>query len=176
MSEGQYFKLSAEGRAIIPLFVKPRSGTTLVKIFFKLDTGADITTIGRHSLFGDLDYNEDLIQKDRLERKKFPLSRAGRKSEPANCLIMPMLHFAGKDFTSWPLHVGRTKEDDFPNLLGLDILTHFNFTFNYDKGHVFIKPAQSPSILLPKIIAEEPELIITHPEIRNQQVFDVRSE
>lgn len=148
------FFLSEEGRGLVPVFMKPQDGITLELVSFKVDTGSDITTISKEWL-QLLGYSQNWIATNAVEDKGRTISRAGGKDEPAWYITIPIANFAERDMKNWPFYVRIEEGRDFPNLLGLDVLSNFNFTFDYDKGAFIVEQAENPRIVLPKFKNQE---------------------
>ena len=141
-------KLSKEGRAYINLYMKPYSGTILGRLVFKLDTGADLTTISKKEL-QVLGYTTEWIAENAVKEDNRMLISAGGKSMSAHYVNIPISNVFGKDLINWPFYILIDKDRDFPNLLGINVLSHFNFMFSYDTGYLEINPATAPIVKLP---------------------------
>ena len=44
------YKFEKHGIVILPAFIKPRNDTVMLRLDFKVDAGADTTTISKHDL------------------------------------------------------------------------------------------------------------------------------
>ena len=148
------FKLSKEGRAYVPVHIKPCDEKTLQNISFKIDTGADLTTISKKELH-TIGYSMEWINKNAVKDVKHTLTRAGGKKETAWYIVIPISNFSGCDMKNWTFYIRVEKDRDYPNLLGLDVLSNFNFTFNYDMGILSVEPAKKPVIVFPKLINQD---------------------
>lgn len=144
------FELSSGGRSFISVRMKPYKSVTLENIDFKVDTGADLTTIAKKELVR-LGYSYQWIEKHIIESKNYTLSRAGGKAEPACYIQIPIANVLDRDLVNWPFYVRKENHLDFPNLLGINILTHFNFLFDYENWNFNIKSAQMPKKKLPML-------------------------
>ena len=140
--------LTTEGRAMIPFAMKPKNGIILEFVDFKLDTDADLTTISKKDL-GILGYDVTWIKVNAVQDIKRTLSSAGGGKVPAYFVTIPVSNLFGKDFKQWPFYIRIEDDRDFPSLLGINILSYFNFTFNYDTGCLEIEAAKKPVIKLP---------------------------
>ncbi|MCL1987023.1 MAG: retroviral-like aspartic protease family protein [Firmicutes bacterium] len=134
--------ISPEGRGILEVSLKPLQDVTLMPIEFKLDTGADVTTISKSTL-NDLGYSNDWIATNAVKSTKMTLESAGFEKKPSCYVVMPTVNVHGKDFTNWWLYILPDKLD-YPNLLGLDILRYFNFAFDYVKWEFELVPIDKP--------------------------------
>jgi len=165
-------QLTAEGRAIVPVDVKPFNELKLIRVHFKVDTGADITTISKKEL-NVLGYDEMWIKNNTKEHPTRRVTRAGGGEEPAYYVQIPKCNVLGRDLSHWPFHIyimtdeekerykNKDADFDFPNLLGIDILSHFDFSFNYSKGDLIIQPIAVSAIKLEMI--------------DNQSIFELQS-
>ena len=151
-------KLSEEGRAHIPVNMKLYNDSLLEKVIFKLDTGADLTTINKKDLV-ILGYSKEWIKENAVKSLTCTISGAGGKIESAYYVVVPISNILGRDLHNWTFYIRMDDDKDFPNLLGIDILLNFNFTFNYDIGFLSIEPACNP--------------IIKKQMIKNQRIEDI---
>ena len=148
------FNLSSGGRALVPVYLKPFDLVTLNDILFKVDTGADITAIDKKDLYL-LGYTHDWIETNARQDEIRTLSRAGGRHRSAWYVNIPICNFAGRDLINWPFYIRMEADRNFPNLLGLDVLSNYVFTFNYDKAVVVFEPAANPQIVLPRFEDQE---------------------
>ena len=109
-------KLTAEGRAIVRLNVKPLDSLRLESVRYKLDTGADLTTISKKDL-NILGYGVQWIEKNTVKDEAHMLSSAGGRSVTAYYVQIPIVNLFGKDFRNWPFYIHVEADRDFPNLL-----------------------------------------------------------
>jgi hypothetical protein len=134
--------------------MKPYGSQTLERVHFKLDTGADLTTISKKEL-NVLGYSTEWIRENIVKEDKRKLSSAGGKGVTAYYVPIQIANLFGKDFRNWPFYIHVEEDRDFPNLLGIDMLAHFNFEFNFDTGYLGIEPAKNPLIKLPLMSGQE---------------------
>jgi hypothetical protein len=127
------FPFSEYGRVFIPVDVKPLSGITLRKTFFKVDTGADTTTISKKDL-QKLGYDMDWIKQNVVvyEDEHKPTTASGEKIN-AGYVQLPIINILGYEGRNWAFQVIMDEKQDFRNLLGRDLLTGFNYTFDNDE-------------------------------------------
>jgi len=147
-------KLTDEGRAMIQFQLKPFEGMTLERVRFKLDTGADLTTISKKEL-NVLGYSPEWIKENTVKEEKRTLSSAGGRSVTAYYVPILISNLFGRDFKKWPFYIRIEDDRDYPNLLGIDVLAHFNFSISYDSGFLEIEPASNPVIRLPMLEGQE---------------------
>jgi hypothetical protein len=134
--------------------MKPCADTTLSKVIFKLDTGADLTTISKKELHL-LGYSKEWIKENAVKEEHHTLTSAGGRSATAHYVRIPMSNILGRDLKNWPFYIRIEDDRDFPNLLGINVLLHFNFTYNYGQGALLVEPEENPAIKLPMISGQE---------------------
>jgi hypothetical protein len=144
------FQLSDEGRAYLYTYIKPLGSTVLAKALFKVDSGADLTTISKKELVL-LGYSYDWIDAHIVADSSHMLSRAGGNAEPAYYLQLDVLNLLGREYVKWPLYVRKEKHLDFPNLLGVNMLTYYKFAFDYEQWTFLIERIPKPKRLLPML-------------------------
>ena len=138
----------------MPVYIKPHGQIAMRALQFKLDTGADLTTINKSDL-KLLGYNEEWISTNLQKDESHTISRAGGVKESAYYLIIPTANILGRELRNWPFYIRPEKDKNFPNLLGINVLSHFNFAFDYDNGYLSIGLAKNPVIRLPLFIGQE---------------------
>ena len=149
------FDLSTTGRAYVPVFIKPYDRIILLNIEFQVDTGADLTTISKSLLTTRLGYPMEWITANAVRDVNRTISRAGGKKEPAWYVVISIANVLGRDLKNWPFYVRMEDERDYPSLLGIDVLSHFNFTVNYGKGYFSAESEPNPAINLPMLSNQE---------------------
>lgn len=117
-----------------PIFLeinfKPINGVTMRALNFKLDTGADFSTISKVELI-DLGYNMPWI-KDNLKVDGEASTADGRKVE-IGIVQVPLINILGYEAKNWPFRILPNDGEDFRNLLGRDLLVGFNFAIDNDE-------------------------------------------
>ena len=146
----EIIELDKNGLAFVPIFIKPSNKYIYRQILFKLDTGAGITTISKKSL-NLLGYNDNWIENNTVIGPIKEVSSAGRGFEPAHCVVLPRSTLFGKALNNWPYYIRPEHDRDYRNLLGVDILSHFEFTFSYRTGTLKMEPIDSSAVLLPML-------------------------
>ena len=123
---------SEYGRVFVNINVKPNDNITLFPIEFKVDTGADATTISKVSL-AKLGYGKDWIDLNAvmLRDEDKPTTASGDKIN-AGYIQLPLINILGYEGKRWPFQVILDDAKDFRNLLGRDLLTGFNYWFSND--------------------------------------------
>lgn len=126
------FGFSEYGRVYVPIHMKPLDGVTLSPIEFKVDTGADTTTISKYAL-GVLGYSMDWIKQNAviLKEEDKPTTAAGHKIN-AGYVQLPLINILGYEGKNWTFQIVMDENQDFRNLLGRDLLTGFNYQFDND--------------------------------------------
>jgi len=120
------------GRVYIPVDIKPINDVTMLPVRFKVDTGADTSTISKPELWL-LGYDMDWIQKNAtvFKDEDKPTTASGDKID-AGYVQLPLINVLGYEGKYWPFQVIMDEKQDFRNLLGRDLLTGFNFEFSND--------------------------------------------
>jgi len=121
------------GRVYIPINIKPLDDVTLREALFKVDTGADTTTISKKDLY-KLGYNMDWIKQNAVvyEDKDKPTTATGEKIN-AGYIQLPLINIFGYEGKNWGFQIIVDDKQDFRNLLGRDLLTGFNYHFDNDE-------------------------------------------
>ena len=121
------------GRVFVSINIKPLTDVTLRKTSFKVDTGADATTISKKDL-GKLGYDMGWIKQNAVvyEDKDKPTTAAGEKIN-AGYIQLPLINILGYEGKNWVFQIIMDENQDFRNLLGRDLLTGFNYNFDNDE-------------------------------------------
>ena len=100
--------------------------------FFKVDTGADKTTVSKQDLM-DLGYDMEWIKQNAViyEDEQKPTTAAGDKIN-AGYIQLPLINILGYEGRNWVFQIIMDEDQDFRNLLGRDLLTGFNYNFDND--------------------------------------------
>ena len=132
------FGFKEYGRVYLPIDIKPHGEFTLIPIDFKVDTGADNTTISKVALLR-LGYDMDWINQNAtvLKDEDKPTTASGDKVN-AGYVQLPLINILGYEGRSWPFQVIMDENQDFRNLLGRDLLTGFNYALNNDEDSITI--------------------------------------
>jgi predicted aspartyl protease len=120
------------GRVFIPIYIKPSDNPTLLGMKFKVDTGADKTTISKESL-SNLGYDMNWIKQNAVIYKDEdkPTTASGDKIN-AGYVQLPLINILGYEGKNWAFQIIMDENQDFRNLLGRDLLTGFNYQFDND--------------------------------------------
>jgi len=150
-------KLNNDGFAYIEIGMKPFEGFIQKKVEFKLDTGANISTISKEDLRQKLGYTEAWITANTIEDSRLCVNSASMPSERAYYVAIPICNVLNKKLMNWPFYIrpigevvtasdGKEIDRDYNNLLGLNIFSYFNFEFSYSTGMLKINSIQKPYI------------------------------
>lgn len=117
----------------MPIAVKPQDDVTLIPIDFKVDTGADTTTVSKVVL-ARLGYDMEWIKQNVVvfKDKDKPTTASGDKIN-AGYIQLPLINILGYEGKQWPFQIILDEKQDFRNLLGRDLLTGFNYWVSNDE-------------------------------------------
>lgn len=137
------FEFSELGRVFIPIQIKPQNKFIKKAIDFKLDTGADSSTISKLDLI-DLGYDMSWIKQNVIAFKKDERpSTASDEKVDAGYVQLPLINILGYEGKNWPFQIILDEDKDFRNLLGRDLLTGFNYQINNDDDVLTINKAKT---------------------------------
>jgi predicted aspartyl protease len=121
------------GRAFLPVSIKPNDILAMRNVEFLVDTGADKTTISK-AVLRKLGYDKDWIQQNTvaLSEADNPKTAVGEKVN-AGFIQLPLINILGYEAKNWAFQIVIDEGRDFTNLLGRDLLSGFNYTFNNDE-------------------------------------------
>jgi len=123
------FPFGEQGRVLLPIYIKPYHDTTMLLLDFKVDTGADFTTISKSDL-RELGYSRSWIDRNIFEDGS--ATTASGEYIAIGFICLPFINILGYEARNWPFRVMTDESRDFRNLLGRDLLSGFNYTFNND--------------------------------------------
>ena len=122
--------LNAAGFAIVMVEIKPLNSTTLRPVPFKIDTGANCSTISSDEL-AKYGYDEDWI---RLGKPLFdasaPTTASGLAIEECYEVILPEIRIGDWVGYNWPFLTSLGAQLKF--LLGTDSMRFFKWVFDYE--------------------------------------------
>lgn len=119
------------GFAILDVYIKPHDATVMEKVKFKVDTGANRTTISMKRLV-ELGYNEEWIKTGKLlEGNDRPTAATGLPVDDCYVIMLPEIHIGGWVGYNWPFMTSLSAPFKF--LLGTDSMRFFNWHFDYEK-------------------------------------------
>ena len=125
-------KLDELGFAYVVLYARQKDIPTMLSEDFKIDTGANCTTISKDWLLL-LGYDEDWIKSGRLlEGNARPTVASGLPLEDCYEVILPEIHVGEWVGYNWPVLTSLSVPFKF--LLGTDSMQFFNWHFDYENG------------------------------------------
>jgi hypothetical protein len=135
-------EFSEYARVYLQINIKPKDDISLSPIDFKVDTGADTTTISKASL-AILGYDMDWIKQNAVVFKDDdkPTTASGDKIN-AGYVQLPLINILGYEGKQWPFQIIMDEKQDFRNLLGRDLLTGFNYRVSNDEDIFTIERAK----------------------------------
>ena len=129
MNEIQFSPL---GFAFLRVDIKPRHSTTMEAISYKVDTGANCTTISSERLF-ELGFDVDWIRSGKLlEGNSRPTVASGLPVNDCYEVVLPEIRIGDWVCYNWPLLTSLSVP--FKLLLGTDSMQFFNWIFDYENG------------------------------------------
>ena len=121
------------GRKIVPVYLQLYNNQALTDIRFKLDSGADITTIRKVDL-NKLGYSMEWIEKNKKKADNIKVKMADNTERSGTYVEIPLMNFMEKDFHNFRIFIILEKGFDYSNLLGLDVSTEFNYFTDNESG------------------------------------------
>ena len=122
------------GFAYIRLFIRLCSKPLMLDLPYKVDTGANSTTISRKALQA-LGYDDNWVKVGRqLTGTERPTVATGEPIENCYMITLPEIQLGGYVGYNWPFLVSLNDEIQFRLLLGTDSMQFFNWEFDYENG------------------------------------------
>jgi len=157
---GNAIGLSNERRMILRATLKPLTKTLLESVWFKIDTGADFTTISRSDLT-HLGYDESWI-KSNGELIAAGTSTADGSKVESYVIKFPLFNLRGLDFKNWPMFVifnsvcecGKVIHRDYRNLFGNDVIDMFDLA-RFPKKNTFELEPSPPFVISRKVFDDQ---------------------
>jgi len=123
--------LDNRGFAMVQMFVVKNNSTKMVSASYKVDSGANLTTISRKTL-KDMGYDESWVKKgQQLKSGECPTVATGDDVPECYKVILPHISIGGYVGYNWEVIVTLSPKIDFRNLLGTNSMNFFNWTFDY---------------------------------------------
>jgi len=137
------FDFSEFGRVYVEINIKQQDSIAMPPVRFKVDTGADKTTISKEDLVV-LGYDMHWIKQNAVVFKdeEKPTTASGDRIN-AGYVQLPLINILGYEGKSWPFQIIMDEEQDFRNLLGRDLLAGFNYWFSNDEEKFTIARAKT---------------------------------
>ena len=122
------------GFAYVKFFIRP-SKTSLMSGFpYKVDTGANSTTINTEALHS-LGYDNTWVKTGRhLTGTERPTVAAGGPLNDCYVVALPEIQLGGYVGYNWPFLVSLNDKVQFRLLLGTDSMQFFNWNIDYENG------------------------------------------
>jgi hypothetical protein len=120
-------KLNREGFAFLDMDIKPNHSSTMGTVLYKVDTGANRTTISFQQL-QKLGYDEKWVKSGKSAR---PTVASGLPVDDCYEVILPEIRIGDWVGYNWPMLTSLTAPFKF--LLGTDSMQFFNWHFDYAK-------------------------------------------
>ena len=121
------------GRKMVQVYFQECNSAVLTPVDFRLDSGADITTIGKKDL-NLLGYSMEWIEANKKEAPDINISLADGSVRNGVYVEIPMVYFMEKDFYNFRVFIVPEDGLDYTNLLGLDVSTEFTYLTENETG------------------------------------------
>jgi hypothetical protein len=116
----------------LPVYIKPSGAATMQLVAYKVDSGANCTTISRDELL-KLGYDENWIRKGKqLIGENAPTVASGLPVEDCYEVILPEIRIGDWVGYNWTFMTSLSVPFKF--LLGTDSMQFFNWNFDYGHG------------------------------------------
>ena len=126
------FAFDKSGFAYLPVDIKPRYTSLMHSVMFKVDSGANCTTISSTQLL-TLGYDEDWIRSGKLlAGNARPTLASGLAVDDCFEVILPEIRIGDWVGYNWPFIASISVPFRF--LLGTDSMQFFNWHFDYENG------------------------------------------
>lgn len=124
-------KLDALGFAFLNVYIKPKGTPTMRYLSYKVDTGANRTTISRNWLHG-LGYDDNWVKSGKLlEGNERPTVATGEPVDGCYRIALPEIQLGDCVGYNWPFLVSLNDKVQFRLLFGTDSMRFFHWTFDY---------------------------------------------
>jgi hypothetical protein len=121
-------KLNRDGFAFLEIDIRPALSPTMETVIYKVDTGANCTTISFKQLL-KLGFDEDWVKSGKSAR---PTVASGLPVDDCYEVILPEIRIGDWVGYNWP--VTTSLSAPFRFLLGTDSMRFFNWYFDYENG------------------------------------------
>jgi len=123
------------GFAYVRLFIRLSDNPLMLDISYKVDSGANRTTINQDALqkFG---YDNNWVMKygKPLVGTERPTVATGEPIDNCYITTLPEIQLGGYVGYNWPFIVSLNDDIQFRLLLGIDSMQFFNWNFDYENG------------------------------------------
>ena len=125
-------KFDGASFAIIPVSIRHRKSPAMATVDYKVDSGANCTTIGAKRLFG-LGFDESWVKSGkRLEGSARPTLASGVPLSDCYEIVLPEISIGNWVGYNWPMLTSLSAPFRF--LLGTDSMQFFDWHFDYKSG------------------------------------------
>ena len=124
-------KFNAFGFAYLDVGFKPRRSQTMKAIRYKVDSGANCTTIA-HEQLSLLGYDDWIRSGKQLVGDERPTLASGEPIDSCYMVVLPEINIGGCVGYNWPFLTSPIVKFRF--LLGTDTMQFFNWEFDYEDG------------------------------------------
>jgi len=122
------------GFAYVSFFIRLRSNPLMLDLPYKVDTGANRTTISKEALLS-LGYDDAWLRTGRqLSGDESPTVATGEPVDNCYIVALPEVQLGGYVGYNWPFLVSLNDKFQFKLLLGTDSMRYFNWDFDYENG------------------------------------------
>jgi hypothetical protein len=123
------------GFAYVRFFIRSSENPLMRDLPYKVDTGANSTTISREALHG-LGYDDNWVTKEgkQLTGLERPTVATGEPIDNCHIITLPEIQLGGYVGYNWPFLVSLNDKVQFRLLLGTDSMLFFNWIFDYENG------------------------------------------
>ena len=122
------------GFAHVRLFIRHSNTPLLTYIPYKVDTGANSTTINTETL-RRLGYDNNWVKTGKqLTGTERPTVATGETIDDCYVIALPEIQLGGYVGYNWPFLVSLNDKIQFRLLLGTDSMQFFNWHFDYENG------------------------------------------
>ena len=123
------------GFAYVRFFIRPSDDPRMRVLLYKVDSGANSTTINREALqrFG---YDDNWVMNSGkpLIGTERPTVATGEPIDNCYITTLPEIQLGGYVGYNWPFLVSLNDNIQFRLLLGIDSMQFFNWHFDYENG------------------------------------------
>ena len=125
-------KISPFGFVFVPVDIRLMHSATMKSVTYKVDTGANCTTISYKQL-NELGYDENWIKYGKLlEGRARPTVASELPVDDCYQIVLPEIRIGDWVGYNWPFMTSLSVQFKF--LLGTDSMQFFNWNFDYENG------------------------------------------
>ncbi|MDR2572395.1 MAG: retroviral-like aspartic protease family protein [Oscillospiraceae bacterium] len=105
-------KILDSGRIMCEIYIKPYNTSLMKAVEFKIDTGADFSTISKDALYR-LGYTSDWIDKNKKPSNR-PISVASGEEIESYYIKLPIINIYGVEGVDYPFGILMDKKSELP--------------------------------------------------------------